>query len=276
MLQIGINTNNECGTNIDEVCVNVKKAGFNNVMVAFKTGAAEDSIKATLKHGLNIPFVHLTNRYANDLWAKGESNTKYIKNMIDEIKLCNKYGIKIAVLHPTEGGASDLALPVSKQGITSLKKILTAAHKYDVKIALENLDAPNFDHFTYLLDNINDEYLGLCYDAGHHNLYRPDFDILATYGNRILAVHLHDNLMDWTYGYDYTRDLHMLPFDGKLDYKAICSKIAKTGYNNVVMLELHKDSCGKPRLYDDMPIADYLKLAKQRATKLATMIEKAN
>ena len=275
MLQIGINTNNECGANIDEVCANAKKAGFDSVMVAFKLAGAENAIQTAIKYGLDIPFVHLTTRYANDLWVKGGTNTEYVKSVIEELKLCGQYGIKIAVLHPTGGNAGELALPVSKQGISSLKKILKAAHKYGVKIALENLDAPNFEQFTYLLDNVEDEYLGLCYDAGHHMLYRPDFDILANYGNRILAVHLHDNFMDWSYGYDWTRDIHILPFDGKIDYKTVCSKIAKTGYNNVVMLELHKEGWNGLGRYDDVPIADYLKEAKKRAIKLADMIQKA-
>ena len=73
-----------------------------------------------------------------------------------------------------------------------------------------------------------------------------------------MAVHLHDNLMDWEIGYDHTRDLHMLPFDGKIDYDKVCEKLANTNYDNVIMLELHKLSCGEPRLYDDMPIDKYL------------------
>lgn len=273
MFEIGINSNNECGNNIVEVCTNIKKAGFNNIMIAFKVGGEENAIKEAIKQGLNIPFVHLNNKYANDLWAKGESNKEYVKDVIRQIELCARYNIRIAVLHGTEGGASDLALPTSEHALGCMNEILKAAQKYKVKIALENLDAPNFEHFTFLLDNIKSEWLGLCYDAGHHNLYRPDFDILEKYGNRILAIHLHDNLMDWEYGYDYTRDLHMLPFDGKIDYDKVCNKLAKTNYKNVIMLELHKLSCGEPRLYDNMDVDLYLSKAKERAEKIISMVE---
>lgn len=274
MFEIGINSNNECGNNIAEICTNVKRAGFNNVMIAFKTGGEENAILEAKRQGLSIPYVHLNNRYANDLWARGETNDRYIEDVIKQIELCAKYDIRLAVLHGTEGGASDLALPPTQHAIDCMNKILRAAKKNNVKIALENLDAPNFDHFTYLLDNINSKWLGLCYDAGHHNLYRPDFDILDKYGDRILAVHLHDNLMDWEFGYDYTRDLHMLPFDGKIDYEKVCQKLAKTNYNNVIMLELHKFSCGKPRKYDNMAIDKYLNLAKERAEIIADKITK--
>lgn len=272
MFEIGINSNNECGNNIAEICQNVKKAGFDNIMIAFKVGGEENAILEAKKQGLKIPYVHLNNKFADDLWAKGETNIEYINDIQRQIELCAKYDIHIAVLHETKGDASDLALPPSQHAIDSMNKILQAAKKNKVKIALENLDAPNFEHFTFLLDNIKSDWLGLCYDAGHHNLYKPDFDILEKYGDRILAVHLHDNLMDWEYGYDYTRDLHMLPFDGKIDYDTVCKKLAKTPYNNVIMLELHKLSCGEPRKYDNMQIDKYLSLAKERATRLAEKI----
>lgn len=274
MFEIGINSNCECGSNIAEICENVKKAGFNNIMIAFKVGGEENVILEAKKQGLNIPYVHLNNRFADDLWAKGESNKEYVEDVIRQVKLCAKYDIHIAVLHGTIGGASDLALPPSQHAIDCMNEILKAAEENNVKIALENLDGPNFEHFTFLLDNIKSNWLGLCYDAGHHNLYRPDFDILEKYGDRILAIHLHDNLMDWEYGYDFTRDLHMLPLDGKIDYEKVCKKLAKTNYDNVIMLELHKNSCGEPRLYDNMPIDKYLTLARERANKIVEMIKK--
>lgn len=274
MFEIGINSNNECGSNIAEICTNVKKSGFNNIMIAFKVGGEENAILEAKKQDLKIPYVHLNNKFADDLWAKGESNEEYVEDIKRQIKLCAKYNIHIAVLHGTKGGASDLALPPTQHAIDCMNEILETAKEYKVKIALENLDAPNFEHFTFLLDNINSDWFGFCYDAGHHNLYYPDFDILEKYGDRILAIHLHDNLMDWEYGYDYTRDLHMLPFDGKIDYEKVCEKLAKTSYDNVIMLELHRLSCGKPRLYDNTPIEKYLLQAKERAYQIIEKIQK--
>ena len=273
MKGIGISSNNECGKTFDEVCLNVKKAGIDNIMLAFKTGDMEKNIITAKKIGLNIPYVHLAIKKERSLWAKGENNKHTINDVVEQLKLCSKYGIPIAVLHPTSGDPAELTLPVSEIGLKSIKSILGAAEKYNVKIALENLDKPNYDHFTYIMDNISSPWLGLCYDAGHHHLYNPEEDILGKYGDRILAVHLHDNIMDWQYGFDYTRDLHMLPFDGKIDYEKVCEKLAKTPYDNVIMLELHKIACGEPRLYKDMPVDKYLALAKERALKIEQMIE---
>ena len=275
MFEIGINTNNECGENFSEIIKNIKDAGFENVMVAFvdDNEKNENFITQTKKLGLKIPFVHLYSKLTNFFWAKGEKNKLLVPNIISQIKLCAKHEIRVAVLHATLGDPGIMALPPSKFALDCMNEILKVAKEYDVKIALENLDTLSKDHFTYFLDNINSDHFGFCYDAGHHNLYFPEFDIVSKYGDKLWAVHLHDNLMDYEYGHDYSRDIHLLPFDGKIDYEHVCKKIVQTDYDGVVMLEVHKQTCSEPRLYKDLSNSEYLTLAKQRAEKLAEMLK---
>ena len=272
MFKLGINSNNECGKDINEVLTNTKNAGFKDVMLSFKTGAEENDIVTALNLGLNIPFVHLSSKYANNLWAIGESNDSYINILISQIELCGKYNIPIAVMHPTIGRPTDLVIDPNEQGLNSMLKILKVAEACNVKIALENMDKPNFKHFTYLMDNIDSKWLGFCYDAGHHNLYLPEVNLLEKYGDRLIAIHLHDNLMDWHPGYDFTRDLHMLPFDGKVDFENVCKNLANTMYNNTLMLEVHRIGLGEPRIYKEVEPEDFLNQAYKRATKLNQMI----
>lgn len=275
MFEVGINTNNECGENFSEIIENIKDAGFENVMVAFiaDNKKNENFIIETKKLGFNIPFVHLYSKQTNSFWSKGEKNKALVKNIIEQIELCAKYKIPVAVLHATLGDPEIMALPPSSFALECMNNILRTAKQCNVKIALENLDSLSKEHFTYFLNNISSPNLGLCYDAGHHNLYFPDFDILSKYGDKLWAIHLHDNLMDWQYGHDYSRDLHLLPFDGKIDYEAICKKIAQTNYNGVVMLEVHKQTCSEPKKYKDLDNKNYLSLAKQSAEKLAEIIK---
>ena len=274
MYNLGINSNNECGSTFSEICENIKSAGFENIMIAFKSGNAEESIQQAKEFGLKIPFVHLTNTYADDLWSVGESNDNYVESMKNEIKLCAKYGIKVAVMHASQGDPIRKIIEPSKHALECMKEIVKTAKEGDVKLALENVDRPNFDHFEFLLDNIHSKSLGFCYDVGHHHLYNPEFDILSKYGDRLIAIHLHDNLMDWKYGHDFTRDLHMLPFDGKINFEKVCQKLAKTKYNDTIMLEIHKISFSEPRKYKNMKVESFLHQAKERSIKFAEMIEK--
>jgi hypothetical protein len=85
-----------------------------------------------------------------------------------------------------------------------------------VTIALENI----FDHrcLTYVFDRVASPNLGFCYDAGHRNCKEPDIDLLSLFGDKLVALHLHDN--------DGTGDQHRVPFEGKIDWKEQMSRIA--------------------------------------------------
>ena len=264
-MYIGVNSNPDCS--LDEI----KNAGFTHVMISPNKHNLEDSIKKTLEKGLKISFVHLPFDSANSLWVKGGTNERYIDLVINQLETCSRYNIPIAVMHPTRGSSIEKVIKPNRQGLLSMYKILEAAEKYNVVIALENLDRVNFRSFKYLMKHINSPYLKFCYDAGHHNLYYPKKDILKKYGDRIVAVHLHDNLMNWKYGYDYSVDLHLIPFDGKVDYNKVCKNIAKTNYDNVILLELHKTSDND--IYPTVSNADYLEKAYKSATKLDNLIK---
>lgn len=271
-MKLGISTNNECGNNDIEIIRNIAQVGFKNVMLSFKAKNIDETIKTIHDLGMKISYFHIDSTYANDLWARGAAVDKYIQSVIEQIKICGKYNIPIAVMHATMGSPTDFAFKPSKQGLDNFKKILDVAKENNVKIAIENVDLYSLKHVYYLLNNIKDDYLGFCYDVGHHHLYNPKTDLLKKYGNRLFAIHLHDNLMDWEKGYDYTRDLHMLPFDGKIDFEKVCQKLKKINYNGIVMLELHKKTCGQPQLYKNTENIKYLKEAYKRAGKLAKMI----
>lgn len=273
MLEIGVNINNESGRNEIEILNNIAKAGFKNVMLSYKAGNIEDTIKTAKDLGLNVSYYHINNTYANDLWARGEIVDQYIKDVISQIKFCGKHKIPIAVMHATYGSPSDFPLKPSEQGIKNFEKILQVAKKCKVKIALENIDKYTIKHMYYLLDKIKDENLGFCYDIGHHHLYNPKTNLIKKYGERLFALHLHDNLMDWCPGYDYSRDIHLLPFDGKINFEKACKRLKKINYKGIIMLEIHKKASGKPQLYTKTSNLNYLKEAHNRAEQLANMVE---
>lgn len=273
MFKFGINTNNESGSNDIEILNNIASAGFENIMLSFKAKNIDETIKTAQNLGITISYFHIDNKYANNLWATGEAVERYIQDVIKQIEICGKYNIPIAVMHACIGSPTAIALNPSEQGLKNFDRILKVAKRNRVKIAIENVDLYSIKHIYYLLDNINDKSLGFCYDVGHHHLYNPKTDILKKYGDRLFAIHLHDNLMDWQKGYDHTRDLHLLPFDGKINLDKVCKKLKAIGYNGVIMLELHKKACGNPQMYENIDNQEYLKEAYKRAEKLAKMME---
>ena len=52
VVEIGINSNNNCGQDVKEILTNIKDAGFENVMLALKIGKAEDSLRLATELGV--------------------------------------------------------------------------------------------------------------------------------------------------------------------------------------------------------------------------------
>jgi len=240
-MRIGINSDCECGNATVETFKKFKDAGFTDVMVAAKFGSLAEAIKNARAVGLGIPFVHLSYKNLNDLWAKGEFCLEVIENTCAEIEICGRNNIPIAVMHVNCGKGTNIALAPSRHAIDNMNKILEVAKENNVKIAVENLTGETSGHYKYLLDNIDSQWLGLCYDCGHHHLYETDFPLVEKYSDRIIAVHIHDNMMDWEPGWDVTKDVHYLPGDGKIDFEEVFSQLAKTNYDGCIVFELHRN-----------------------------------
>lgn len=98
---------------------------------------------------------------------------------------------------------------------------------------------------------------GFCYDSCHHANYAPQFGLLEKYGNRLAALHLHDN--------GGKNNQHRLPFDGKVNWETVIKKISLTGYKGATSLEpMNWD-------YEDISIREFLERAFRKAQKLDDM-----
>ena len=271
-MSIGINTNLEMGVDIKALYNQAKKIGFKSVMVAFKNGDIEEIITAAKEEGLKIPYVHLSCREANVLWVESVLATNYIKKLKGEIDICQKYKIPIAVIHPTTGNPNSRPVPPNKVGLKNIKEVVDYAVSKNVKLAFENVDYASLKYLKYIFKNIEQDKIVFCYDVGHNYLYYPKKNVIKRYKDRVIAVHLHDNYMDYVAFNDYTKDKHMLPFDGKLNYQKICKDIANSSYRNVIMLEVNRVSTSNPNKYKNVELADFIKEAKVRAEKIKNMI----
>ena len=105
-----------------------------------------------------------------------------------------------------------------------------------------------------VLNKFTSNNVGYCYDSCHHINYAPDEDLLGMYGNRLMAIHLHDN--------GGSHNQHQLPFDGNINWDTVMEKIACTGYRGATTLEpMNWD-------YSHLSICQFLKLAYERASRL--------
>ena len=272
-MSIGINTNIEYGLDTKTLYQDIKSVGFKNIMIAFKETEIEESILCAKDLGLNIPYVHLSCREINSIWVKSPITDKYMAKLKKEIDLCSKYNIPIAVIHPIAGNPNSRPVPVNPNGLNAIREIVDYAKDRNVKLAIENVDIESLTYLDYILENISKEDLGFCYDAGHNYLYYPENNVLEKYGDRVIAIHLHDNLMDYEEFDDYTKDRHMLPFDGKINFEKVCATLANSTYDNVIMVEVNKKNFGNPDKYNNLTMVEFLTMAKNRAEMLEKMVK---
>ncbi len=170
----------------------------------------------------------------------------------NRIEMTAQLGGDVVIMHVPGDSKS---LPVRK----SLEELEASARAAGVRIAIEN--GKNFDVLEQLLSEYDAGYLGLCYDSGHGNLIGTGLLRLEALKERLISVHLHDN--------DGSRDQHMIPFSGSVDWPQLVRIIAESAYVKPVSMEVSMLNTG---IEDE---AFFLKQTFEAGTRLAQMISEA-
>lgn len=140
-------------------------------------------------------------------------------------------------------------------GLDRIKYLVELAEQKKVNIALENLRRP--DYLQFVFENIQSDRLGFCYDSGHENCFTKGTDLLSLYGNKLMALHLHDN--------DGTDDQHRIPGEGTINWDSIVRKIKSTTYRGSVSLEVTNEFS---KLYSEFSAQEFLKVANEKIKML--------
>lgn len=236
----------------------IKNAGFNTVCLDFEQdqrrteGEWRYQIECAVRTGLLIENVHLTGEGMSDIWVEGINGDAVTERLITELRDLKGLGLDKGVCHVTWG----LAQPHEPDnvGLDRFKRIAEAAEKYGVYLALENSVFP--EYLQFIFDNIKSKYVGFCFDSGHEHAFAKDFGYLDKFGDRLFALHLHDN--------DGVHDQHLVPFYGSIDWVSKVEELKKTKlWETTVTLE----SC----IYGEETLEDGLRRSFEAAKKLSEM-----
>ena len=162
----------------------------------------------------------------------------------------------MVVMHLTSKSVAPI---YNEIGIKRLQKIVDYAESLDIQVAFENTKTKGY--LEYVMDHIHNKNAGICFDSGHYHVYFDDELDFSKFKDRIFAVQLHDN--------DKSGDLHLIPFDGTLDWANIINNLKDNGYQGPVTLEL----CYR---YDYLKdgINNFYKKGYEAACKLQELFEK--
>lgn len=233
----------------------IKKAGFDGAFIQWYNKdwsfSQEQQLKLCRELGLEIPFFHLGYSGINAIWVEGEEGEKLVEGYLRDLDACKRNDIDLVIMHPT---SKFVAPKPNMLGIKRLQKIIDHAEKLNIKIAFEN--SKIFGYLEYIFEHIKNSNIGICFDIGHCHCHFDNKFNWKMFKNKILAVHLHDN--------DKSDDLHLLPFDGTVDWKKLAKDLKKAKYKGPVTLE----SCYRYN-YLNMPVDDFYKLSLEKAKKIA-------
>lgn len=116
--------------------------------------------------------------------------------------------------------------------LTALEHLGAFARPLGVRVLVENLlsDPTTPAHLAAILELGHLNSVGVCLDLGHAHMTVGTAEAIATLGNRIASVHVHDN--------HAVKDEHLWPGDGTIDWPATANALKALAEPPATVLEI--------------------------------------
>lgn len=178
--------------------------------------------------GLRVETLHAPFSHINDLWTTGADAEALIGRQKACIDLAASNSIPVVVMHLSSG---ENAPHVNDAGLANFDRIVSHAALRGVTVAVEN--QRKLGNISVILELYGkDSPVGFCWDVGHEACFAHGREYMPLFGDRCVTTHIHDN------GCVYNADEHIIPYDGKIDFRRTADLIHRSGYQGTLMLEL--------------------------------------
>lgn len=270
---LGFSVKDGFGIPVTELIRIAVKHGFSAVSPSYSRHIADDCAAAK-ECGVPIQFLHAPFGRAADMWSADRVRREAaVDEIILSLECAARYGIPIIVAHTWIGFDNDHT--PTAEGLDAHSMLVRRAEELGIKIAYENTEG--IDTLFALMEHFGDcETVGFCWDSGHELCYNNGDDLLSLFGDRLLVTHLDDNLGVTDPGGKITcaDDYHLLPFDGKVDWKRAAKNLKSARQQEFLNFELNflKSDLAKG-LYGAMSVEDYVKEAYIRAKKVLDAVK---
>jgi len=235
----------------------IREAGFDGVMLWWSDYLNKHDYRSApevaRKAGLWVENIHAPFQIQDDIWLNSLAGKYAEECYLQYIGDCAEFEIPTIVIH-----LPDDDKPYNALGINRIHTLAERAGTLGVNIAFENLH--NLSNLEYVLEKVNTPNVGFCYDCSHHFHFYPTVDLLAKFGSRLMALHLHD--YDDADGVYRT---HRLPFDGVIEWANAMEWILQSGYQGSTAIEAMNWE------YEKFSIEQFLHEAYQRAKRLEAL-----
>lgn len=255
-MKIGINMNAFGDIDIDLQVRLMQENRFEATFVIAENPRMEEMMRAIQRAGIICESVHAPlGKELNDLWYEGEAGEQMLERQKRSVDLCARYSIPVMVVHLSSGVP---APRINEIGYGRFKTLVDYADSHGVKIAFEN--QRHLANIAFAFEQF--PTAGFCWDVGHEDVFAGGRRYMPLFGHLLSQLHVHDNFGQ--------RDVHIIPYDGKVDFERVAASIAATDYDRSLMLELN---ASVSNVYDGWTAEQYYKHAAQGARRLAERVE---
>lgn len=269
--------NDQFGLPFEDRLKAIRNAGFDEVFLYDdRSGDLKDRIRLAQKLCLPVQSVHAPFGGCADLWDTDEEKARHAENdILNTIRICGETNVPIVVSH-VYIGFDGRSLPKDR-GLERYGRLIEEATRCGVKLAFENTEGEEYLE-AVLRTFGKDAAVGFCLDTGHEICYNHAKDLLEPYGKHLIATHLNDNLgiRDFNGTITWLDDLHLLPFDGIVDWHGLAARLYRENYTGTLTFELNtKSKPGRHEndLYEAMSVDVFLAESYKRACRFAAILK---
>jgi len=277
-MKVSINTFAYANLSLNEGLRLMSRAGFKYVSFdavsppGIKTGFGlhtESCLEATRqlldRYSMQVDWVHLPFTETPCLTTMNPEELLLFQSaFIHLIKSAGELGARSVVMHifkPLGLFSPEAIDRAGRKIISSVEPLIEASDAAGVRLAVENTALIDADPapMQRIIEKLMDHFptLGFCFDRGHGEVINEEDFYFPRYADRLVALHLHDNL-----GY---MDRHLLPGEGVIDWPAFAALMKKSGYDGIYGLEVG----AKNGTFAHLPPAEFFAEAYRRACMVA-------
>ncbi len=260
MRKIGINLEAIPDVAHDTYIRAAKEAGFGAIFTRTYDAYTTERIARLLADaGISYDAIHAPFRgMINDMWRDDEAGATALRTLCDAVDRCAQVGVPIAVIHLATGNAPS----ITEAGQRNYAALVEYAAKKNVTLAFENQRW--LANLSWAFEYLEGDHVRFCWDCGHEGCFTPGRQYMPLFADKLACLHIHDN------NGELNEDMHLVPFDGKLNFERIARQIRESGYGGTLMLELKGR---KTSYYDHLSLEEFLSRAAKAARRLRNMID---
>ncbi len=232
--------------------------GIDRTFICVEHPQFDEAMEALKKANITVDNFHAPFKDLNSIWEEGKEGDEMLARYLKSVDTCCKHGVKLMVAHASNRRPMP---PISEIGLKRYDEVMAYAREKEIKIAFES--HRYVENVQYMLERYPEA--GFCLDNGHEDAFTPGVRYMTMWGDRLVATHLSDN------EYVCDEDMHMLPFDGHIDFDKAARELAASGYDGTLMLEVKPDNHER---YKGVSVKDYYAAAAKSIKKFAAMVER--